>query len=390
MLDKPSDMPSDKRPHKVHGHGRRHLPEGKGGRLKGGRNHDDCGIYVITIFTANRRQLLGSLRGTTRSEGPAPHLELSPIGRRIQEVEIPAITQRYPSVEVLEACLMPDYIHLILHVKAPLPNGKRLGNVIGSFKICCLKAWMSLAPSTRRSKSSRPTANAKRPALFERGYGSRTLKRDEQLEIWKDYIIQSPYRKIFQKEHPYIMKNTHCVEIGGVNYGAFGNMFLMHYPERHKVFFERLTTEDGISKFTQDSRFWLEEYHRLISLADLGDVLVTTANTECEKRIKNHLLRHKRRLILLEDSPIGQFWKPERHLLEACERGNLLILAPWDEDVETWAESEPSPITSMADLASFLCSTKPEIRRKKVKATRKKESRKEVAKGRKEVANKRK
>lgn len=48
-------------------------------------------------------------------------------------------------------------------------------------------------------------------------------------------------------------------------------------------------------------------------------------------------LEQKLRMIHVQADPIGRYWKPERSRFEACAHGSLLILAPWPEDMPTFA-----------------------------------------------------
>lgn len=71
----------------------------------------------------------------------------------------------------------------------------------------------------------------------------------------------------------------------------------------------------------------------------MGDVLVTPGISECEKRIKKMASEQKLRLIHVQADPIGKYWKPERSRFDACAAGTLLILAPWPEDMPTFASA---------------------------------------------------
>ena len=77
-----------------------------------------------------------------RTEGPL-RLELTPLGDAVL-LALKAIPANYPMVEVRKAQLMPDHLHLILVVHAPIvsKNGKprHLGHVIGGYKTGCNKA----------------------------------------------------------------------------------------------------------------------------------------------------------------------------------------------------------------------------------------------------------
>ena len=50
-------------------------------------------------------------------------------------------------------------------------------------------------------------------------------------------------------------------------------------------------------------------------------------------------LKENLRLIHVQADPIGRYWKPERSRFEACAYGSLLVLAPWPEDMPSFASA---------------------------------------------------
>lgn len=230
--------------------------------------------------------------------------------------------ERYPCVEVWQAALMPDHIHLIIRVKFPLPSGKYLGSIVGAFKGGVTRAWRQLkadafntmASETANAKASVSSASAyDSSSLFEPGFNDRILMRDGQLNSWKRYLRDNPYRLWIRHQHPNLMRRALCIVIDGIRYGAFGNFALLRYPEKHQVFFHRKT--GGVP--TEEIELWRNDYSRLMLLADQGDVLVTPGISECEKRIKNEALKNHLRLIHIQKEPITGYWKPERSRFEA-------------------------------------------------------------------------
>ena len=268
--------------------------------------------------------------------------------------EIPKIHHYYPMVNVWQVSLMPDHLHMIVHINAPLPVGKHLGIIIGAFKGGVSRAWWRLLEgagadaSTEGARHSGATtvsgasASEKRPSLFEPNYNDHILMRDGQLENWKHYLRDNPRRLMMRREYPDLFQRALCISIDGIRYSAFGNMLLLRQPEKHQVFFHRRT--DG--KPTEQTEVWTTGRQRLISAAMSGDVLVTPGISECEKRIKNMALQQGLRLIHVQSEPIGKYWKPELSRFEACAAGTLLILAPWPEDCL------PLQVTMTASISS--------------------------------------
>ena len=342
-------------------------------RRMNGHDYSRRGTYMVTIVTQHRLPLFGHIVG--RYDAPhghpdAPHIVLSALGQAVLSEEIKKISLVYPEIEVWKLCVMPDHLHLIVRVNAPLPQGKYLGNVIGAFKGGVSRAWRGEGP------------------LFEENFNDRILMREGQLENWKAYLRANPYRWLVRHEHPEVMQRALCLEIGGVRYGAFGNFLLLRHPEKTQVFFHRYMEDDredtGVKQTldeqgqdaprqstqqptaaspcqrhqaltipTEGTRYWQQEHRCLIEAAEQGDVLVTPGISECEKRIKNECLQHRYRLIHLQTEPIGPYWKPESSRFDACAAGSLLILAPWAEDLK--GDCDYKRFHNLNTLAATIC-----------------------------------
>ena len=349
------------------------MKESRQTRRMYGHNYAAVGTYEVTMVVEGRRPVFGEIVGTTRAGGEAPHIKPSPLGLAVLSDEIPKIHRYYPMVDIWQTCLMPDHLHLIVRINSALPTGKHLGTVIGAFKGGVSRAWWRLsgdsdadAPDTgapasssqapapvapvSEAPASEASASESRLPLFEPNYNDHILMRDGQLANWKRYLHDNPRRFMMRIEYPDLFRRTLCITIAGIRYSAFGNMLLLRQPEKHQVFFHRRT--DGVP--TEQTDFWTKECHRLISAAQSGDVLVTPGISECEKRIKNLALEQRLRLIQVQSVPIGRYWKPELKRFEACAAGTLLILAPWPEDMPSFA-SDYDRFHYLNHLAEGIC-----------------------------------
>ena len=102
-------------------------------------------IYMITLEVEGRRPLFGRLVGNPfaeRGSKDAPRIELTELGKAVQS-EWMGIHGYYPQIEVRAVQMMPDHMHGILFVTAPLPV--HLGQVISGFKAGCRKAQRRIA-----------------------------------------------------------------------------------------------------------------------------------------------------------------------------------------------------------------------------------------------------
>lgn len=118
-------------------------------------------IYMITIAVEGRRALFGRIAGMVeapRGSADAPRVELTPLGRCVN-AEVERIPRHYPQVRILAKQVMPDHVHFILQVTAPLPC--HLGRVINGYKVGCNRSYRHLlAPATPPASSSAAPASA--------------------------------------------------------------------------------------------------------------------------------------------------------------------------------------------------------------------------------------
>ena len=372
------------------------------------QDYSGTGLYMITLCIEGRHPLFGHLEGiisAKRGQTDFPHIVLSPLGRTVLEGELPKIHRFYPQIEVWQAAMMPDHLHLLLYVAEPLPQGKRLGDIIRSFKGGCSRAWWgsraaqetalkstgttappvpalsgavkpsppvpalsgALKPSPpvpSLSSAVKPAApvpalfsavkpSPQRASLFEAGYHDRIIKRPGMLDIIKRYMNDNPLRALMRRQLPHLMERRLHLHIGTQDYAAFGALFLLKRAEKEQVFFHRRDAATGLP--TEQTDAYRQERERLLAEAREGVVLVSPAISRGEKMVIDAAIGEGLPVIHLQKEPLAQYWKPELRRFEACARGSLLIMAPWGLD-----EHSPSDFASfhrLNDLAAEICKT---------------------------------
>lgn len=226
---------SDKKPKHIEGIGWRYETVHSMKRRMKSHRYNEVGTYLVTIVVEARRPVFGKVDGNIKahpSDPSYPVTVLSPLGERVIHEELPKIHTIYPMVDVWRLCIMPDHIHLIVRINAPLPPKKHLGTIIGAFKGGVSRAWGG-------------------GTLFEDNYNDRILMREGQLENWKAYLHANPYRWLVRHTHPELMQRALCLVINGVRYGAFGNFMLLRHPEKVQVFFHRRMEDDRLTPAAQ-------------------------------------------------------------------------------------------------------------------------------------------
>ncbi len=94
-------------------------PKRKSPRLKG-FDYSAAGVYFITICTAHHRCILSTVEGG--GDLDAPQLYLTSYGK-IVEQNILKMNTIYTNLSVEKFVVMPNHIHLLLHLKGLSGNG---------------------------------------------------------------------------------------------------------------------------------------------------------------------------------------------------------------------------------------------------------------------------
>lgn len=342
-------------------------------------HHDYNGrrIYMITLETAGRQQLFGEVTGDALAPAEttdAPHIVLSELGQAIQD-EWYGIHNYYPQIDVMAVQIMPDHMHGILFVKAPLPV--HLGQVISSFKAGCRKRLRSLAAAPRAATGvaaarattgiaaakPHPTENpaaAPQPAalpspqpaappspqpaappspqatlppspqatalplLFEKGYNDLILRSYDELPVWLNYLRDNPRRLLMKRARPNWLRPFFGLRVAGRTYSAIGNRELLSAPQRLPVRVSRRMSEREIEATV----------HRYIEAARNGAVLVSPAISPGEKRVMRTAFNAGLPTIVLLENGFTPLSKPHGEQFYACAQGRLLMLAPWEHHNE--------------------------------------------------------
>lgn len=282
----------------------------------------------------------------------AARVELSALGRAIRDEEIKKIGKFYPMVEVWKLCIMPDHIHMIVRVKADMPAGKHMGQVVRGFKTGCSRAWWRLDPcgkaqgtgasvpaaspagfasvlpaTSPKGFASVPAASPAgklRPVLFERGYCDKLLLHEGQLETWKRYLDDNPRRLAIKRLRPDYFTIINNAEVVGHSCQLVGNRFLLDIPQKMAVIVHRRYTD---TEYAEYRRQWL-------ACGEAGGVLVSAAIATREKTVMREAMDRGYHVILLRENGFPPLYKPAGEAFEACTEGRLLQISPWEYHME--------------------------------------------------------
>ncbi len=324
-------------------------------RRRVGHDYTERQIYMVTMTTEGRRPLFGQVVG--RSDAPAgdnnaPRIVLSELGTKVQQ-EWLGIPNYYPEIKIIALQMMPDHLHGILFVKQKMQ--KDLSRVIRGFKTGCNRAYRALfsaspavpcvaTQSQQRAPSNPKGSHPKHGLLFAPGFNDQLLLSQGQLQTWLDYLRDNPRRLLMKREHPDLFRVQRNLIIKGQQFSAIGNRFLLNRPIRQQVQCSRRLTEEQIAEKTEE----------MLSLARQGAVLVSPCISKGEKLIMRAAFDAGMPLIILQENGFTDLAKPGGQRMDACARGQLLLLAPWEHHNERTAITRNQCLTLNA-LAHQIC-----------------------------------
>ena len=255
--------------------------------------------------------------------------------------------------------MMPDHLHGILFVKEKME--KPLGMAIRGFKQKCNQHFKELFPGvssvalttqqTERQQTERQQTKRPRPKddrehglLFARGYNDKLLLREGQLQRWLEYLSDNPRRLLMKRERPDLFRVQRGLTVAGQPFSAIGNRFLLERPLKLQVQCSRSLTEEQIREKTD---YWLSQ-------ARSGAVLVSPCISKGEKAVMRAAFDEGLPLIIILENGFTDLAKPGGQRMEACARGQLLLLAPWDHHNERLTIRRDQCM-ALNDMARLIC-----------------------------------
>lgn len=147
-----------------------------------------------------------------------------------------------------------------------------------------------------------------------------------------------------KREHPDLFRVQRGLMIGSQQFSAIGNRFLLQRPVKLQVQCSRRLTEVEIQ----------QRVNYFLSAAAQGAVLVSPSISSGEKTVMRAAFERGFPLIYLQENGFTDLAKPGGRRMEACVRGQLLILAPWEHHNEHISISR-NQCLSLNDMARMIC-----------------------------------
>jgi len=210
-------------------------------------DYSRAGYYHITIKVSRERwwplgRVIGDVAVPDGGED-APRVDLSAVGRMVEEELLGSIPKYYPMVEVQDYVIMPEHLHFILYARRPIvsQNGRstHLGQVIAGFKKGCNRRFWEMTGQRgedgqrgeegQRGKTSAAEGMAKggmvspsavfpqkykvpsqastgRQPLFALGYVDVMPLKEGQLDKQREYIHNNPRSRLMRSQQRSVLQ----------------------------------------------------------------------------------------------------------------------------------------------------------------------------------------
>ena len=360
-------------------------------RRLNGWDYRQRAIYQITLTLADRTvQALGRLEvkgpggdwlpiAAARGLGFTPEaVEARVVPSELGEAALLALAEMprlFPEVVILRCQLMPDHLHFIIFVQAPI--AKPLGALIRGFKAGASKRWKGIylaknGQARNQAKNSQAQNLAKNsqaqhlaqegdvPAnsfaglpVWGEGYQDTILFRDGQLANMKRYLADNPRRLAVKRLFPDLFRVVGEWSVplslprglrGRGRFAAIGNRFLLDRPlaqvqvSRRDFAYAREAKPGGGLKIVRDAQgepiaasstpLYAEKKAALFAAARHGSVLISPCVSDGERQIAREALQAGLPLVTMLNKGFSPLQKPGGRHFDACAEGRLLMLAP--------------------------------------------------------------
>ena len=289
------------------------------------------GIYHVTLTIPSREPLLVELCIPDNDPKQA-HIKRTKLGNALVEKLLNHPTY-YPEVQIVQYCLMPDHLHVILYVKQPMKQ---------TFNMVVRSLWQaakklgrayntpSINPESDSGLTNGENTNAPFPIFTERPF-VRPMSHKGQLQTMIHYVQMNPQRLATKKLMPGFFRVQDGIEIAGRKYRGIGNAALLQTARYAPVHVRRTMVEEAEHG---DNKRLRDYMNGCVIDARNGSVMVSPFISQQEKEVMDVLIKEKHPIIYIADNGFGDYYKPGDGLFDAVAEGRLLILSPWEYDAQ--------------------------------------------------------
>ena len=366
------------------------------------------GIYHVTV-KAVAGEPFGQLDGDPMAPASTPgaaHVVLSPLGSLVEQELLHSIHAHYTMVTVDTYVIMPDHLHFIAVVTAPIVNANghktHLGQVVTGFKYGCNRRyWEMLKMATRAAEPPATvpagsaivpagSAGGRYPSLFALGYCDVMPVDDAQLQQQRTYILDNPRSRMLRGAHRdrlttrrgtvataltpqalrgYLQRECSATQatpaaldtlvarlLTTPTGSASGVIVCDSYGDRALLDAERLLP---VVCHRRDKSRFAEQRERCLAEARAGAVLVSPRIAKGEQEIIDEALRDGLPVVLVADNGFPQRYHPSAARIDLCDKRQLLLVSPWSYEYRRKDDPIDVPFCkAMNCVAQALCQQK--------------------------------
>lgn len=228
----------------------------------------------------------------------------------------------HPEVRVLQFCIMPDHIHVILYVTRTMNAGIKTvvrGWWQGAKKVAALSDDPNSIRDNQQSISP----------IFTDIPFIRPMSRCGQLDIMMQYIKMNPQRLATKRLMPEYFRVQEGIEIAGRIYCGVGNAELLQRARYMPVHVRRTMVDEAEHG---DNKRLRDYMNGCVLAARQGTVMVSPFISKQEQAVMEVLLKEGLPFIYIADNGFRDYYKPQDSLFDAVARKQVLILSPWEYD----------------------------------------------------------
>ena len=382
------------------------------------------GTYHITLHVADGMGLpLGQIQGSLEQpdESPnAPHVAMTPVGNMVREELLTSITMHYAMIRVDTFVIMPEHLHVLLQVTAPIVSSTgrptHLGQVIAGFKKGCNRRYWAMtgqdaaagaaqavnssgeplntvSSSASRVSSGSPAREGKRTPssgttgrcpLFAYGYCDVQPITPEQLDTQRAYIKANPRSRLLRSRQRATLTACRNGFTTALTPSALRGFLLRECLQKHAtaealdaIKCRLLLADEKIALDTygnrqllnskllpvvchrKDKSLFAQQKARCMEEAGNGAIMVSARISAGEQEIMNEMVNHGFPVIIIADNGFPERYHPSAVRLELCATDRLLLVTPWQYQYRGKNEQVTIPFCkAMNCVAQALCRQK--------------------------------
>lgn len=150
-------------------------------------DYSNSGAYFITICTTDKKQLFSYIE---KQPDQLPTIKLKPCGEILQQ-QLLLLEDRYPHVKIARYVIMPEHIHILLHLKSKTAEEQdaNLSRADLNSVICTFKSL-----TVRMIKKQFPEIES----VFQTSFFEHIIRNPNDYRETEYYIVNNPVRRYYK------------------------------------------------------------------------------------------------------------------------------------------------------------------------------------------------